>query len=126
MSKKFRVTITMDEKVFKDFQRVLPSYSSVSGVIDLFIREYMAGYYKFDWSIGEMFDVLRGKTTVTYLQKVHELSLKGAPDYIIGSALAEHVYMEELEESAAVDSVTNSAVVTKNTIGKKLKTRKKI
>lgn len=129
MSKKTRITITMDEKVFEDFKKVLPSYITVSGVIDSLVREYMAGYYKFDWSIDEMFDVLRGKTTATYLQKVHELGIKDFPPYMIDSALAEHAEEERLQEEADLHfleekQIKREGVIDESSKDKRVKTKK--
>lgn len=124
MSKKVRVNISVDEKLFKDFQRVLPNYISVSGVLEALVREYMAGYYKFDWSIDEMFDVLRGKTAVTYLQRVHELGVKDFPQDIKDSAVADKMYEESLQEEADCMAAIHKERETeqgKDVVGKKIK-----
>jgi hypothetical protein len=79
MSKKMKVTITIDEPLFNSFKEALPDYVSVSGILETFIKEYMAGLYRCEWSLSEMIDVLRGKTTADYLQRVHDFNLRGRP-----------------------------------------------
>ena len=70
---KIRLNITIDEKVVEDFKAIVPDYISISGAIEAFIREYVDGYHKFDWSLEEMLDVLKGETSVKHLKNVYAL-----------------------------------------------------
>jgi len=95
MPKKIKITVTIDDVLFNSFKSVLPDYVSVSGVFETLVKEYMAGYYRCEWSVGEMVDVLRGKTTVSYLQGVYDHGLRGKPADEIKELLEiveEHTY----------------------------------
>lgn len=102
---KVKVTITLDDKLFEGFKRVLPDYISISGFLDSVIREYMAGYYKRDWSVPDMFDVLQGKRTVSYLQRIHDMGLDELPQDFIDNVLAQDEQEEQLLEELAIDQV---------------------
>lgn len=117
MSKKVKVTVTIDEALFNSFRSELPNYVSVSGILETFIKEYMSGLYRCEWSLSEMIDVLRGKTTVDYLQRVHDFNLRGRPADEIASIL-------NLEKMAAFDNPFPKA--TKEEVSKgKAKSKKK-
>jgi len=77
MTAKTKITITVDKELFEAFKFVLPEYMTVSGVIETLIKEFMIGHYKQGWSLGEMVDVLRGRTTLEGLEKATELGLRG-------------------------------------------------
>lgn len=119
---KIKVTITLDEKVFEGFKKAIPEYISISGFLDSVIREYMAGYYKFDWSVGDMFDVLKGKVTVSRLQKIHELGLDGEPGYIIDTALAQDEEKERLEQLYGNQEIRKETAKKKEVVTKVAKT----
>lgn len=87
MAGKTKVTITVDKELFEAFKFVLPDYMSVSGVIESFIKEFMIGHYKRGWTVGEMIDVLRGRATVEYLQKVRELGVRASAEEELEASL---------------------------------------
>ncbi len=68
---KIRLNITIDEKVVEDFKAIVPDYISLSGVLEAFIREYVVGYHKFNWSLDEVLEVLKGETSVAHLKRVY-------------------------------------------------------
>jgi len=102
MKTKERVTVTIDKDLFDSFKKVLPDYISISGVFETLVKEYMAGYYRCAWSISEMIDVLRGKMTADYLQRVYDLGLKGLPQREIDETLSdEEFFSREIGERSS-------------------------
>lgn len=80
MGNKTRVTITVDKELFEAFRYVLPEYVSVSGVMETFIKEFMIGHYKHGWTVGEMVDVMRGKTTVERIARERQAGERSTAD----------------------------------------------
>ena len=78
MASKTKITITVDKDLLEAFRYVLPGYVSMSGVIEAFIKEYMIGHYKHNWTLEEMVDVLRGRATLEQVKRARELGLGGA------------------------------------------------
>ena len=118
MSKKVKVTITIDESLFNSFREALPDYVSVSGILETFTKEYMSGLYRCGWSLSEMIDVLRGKTTVDYLQRVHDFNLRGRPADEIASIL-------NLEKMAEFDNPFPKKAAKEEVSKDKAKAKKK-
>lgn len=109
---KVKVTITLDDKLFEGFKKVLPDYISISGFLDSIIREYMAGYYKRDWSVIDMFDVLQGKRTVGYLQRIHDMGLDELPQHFIDNVLAQDEQEEQLLEDMQIEQAKKEYIMS--------------
>ncbi len=80
MATKTKITITVDKEIFEAFRFAMPDYVSVSGVIETFIKEFLVGHYRYNWTVAEMVEVLRGRVGVGDIRKAGELGLRGAPD----------------------------------------------
>jgi len=77
---KTKITITVDKEIFEAFKFAQPDYVSVSGVIETFIKEFLVGHYRYNWTVAEMVDVLRGRVLVEDIEKARELGLRAAGD----------------------------------------------
>lgn len=79
---KIRLNITIEEKIVEDLKAIVPDYISLSGVIEAFFKEFIEGYHKFDWSLDEMMEVLKGETSIVHLKRVHKIELEdGCTEY---------------------------------------------
>lgn len=96
MSKKIKITVTIDGELFETFKKALPEYITVSGLIETWIKEYMAGYYRYQWSVGEMIEVIRGRMSVDYLQRINDLGLRGLPQGEIDEKLHDENTIEQI------------------------------
>lgn len=127
---KIRLNITIDEKVVEDFKAIVPDYISLSGVLEAFIREYVAGYHKFDWSLDEVLEVLKGETSVAHLKRVHaHYHEDGSCEFVEESEEEEEKRKQEIQKVHAFEEKNRMASRIEEMVNrgktKDIKSRKK-
>lgn len=101
---KIRLNITIDEKLVEDLKAVVPDYISLSGFIEAFFKEYLEGYHKFDWSLDEMLEVLKGETSVSHLKRVHKIELEdGSCEFVEESKEEEEKSRQQIAKAHALE-----------------------